>query len=167
MWKSCNQKLHIETVMEKKKHAFLNLRMGLWLLLIMLIARPAGAAFFWKGTLKVVSADPWKIEIIESNARSTEWLRTEKTGLPEVTEKHWICTGRLPAKTDIGGMYEFSGTIPDIGGVYKFEVGEQSLAFHSRWTQLPFFLVPLIVIVVVLVTVIVLAAYIYTRVAKK
>lgn len=167
MWKSHNQKLHIESVMEKKKHAFLNLRMGLWLLLIMFISRPAGAVYFWKGKLKVISADPWKIEIIESNARSGEWLRTEKTGLPEVTEKHWICTGRLPAKTDIGGIYEFYGTIPDCGGRYSFEVEEQSLAFRSRWSQFPFFLVPKIVIVVVLVTAVVLAAYIYTKVAKK
>ncbi|MHC4086835.1 MAG: hypothetical protein ACYSWZ_09855 [Planctomycetota bacterium] len=153
--------------MEKKKHAFLNLRMGLWLLLVMLIARPAGAAFFWKGKLKVVSAKPWKIEIIESNVPSEELHRTEKTGLPEVTEKHWICTGRLPAKTDIGVTYEFSGTIPCCGGRYSFKVGEQSLAFRSRWSQPPFFMVPLIIIVVVLVTAVVLAAYIYTKVAQK
>ncbi|MHC4654621.1 MAG: hypothetical protein ACYS91_06320, partial [Planctomycetota bacterium] len=121
--------------MEKKKHSLLNLRIGLWLLLIMLIARPASAAFFWKGKLKVISADPWNIEIIESNATSGELLRTEKTGLPEVTEKHWICNGRLPAKTDIGWIYEFSGTIPDIGGRYSFKVAEQSLAFHSKWSQ--------------------------------
>ena len=139
MWKSYNQKLHIETVMEKNKHTLLNLRMGLWLLLIMLIARPAGAAIFWKGKLKVVSADPWKIEIIDSNSTSAELLRTEKTGLPEVTEKHWICTGRLPAKTDIGGIYEFYGVIPDIGGGYFFEVEEQSLAFHSKCHNSIFF----------------------------
>jgi hypothetical protein len=172
MWKSYNQKLHIETVMEKKQHTLPNLRTWLWLLLIMLISRPAIGAVLWKGRLKVVSAKPWKIEIIESNgpgskATPPELLRTEKTGLPEVTEKHWICTGRLPSKIDIGWTYEFSGTIPDIGGRYSFEVGEHSLAFRSRWSQRPFYLMPTIVIVVVLVTVVVLAAYIYTKVAKK
>jgi hypothetical protein len=167
MWKSYNQKLHIGTVMEKKKHPLLNPRMFLWVLLTMLIARPAFGAFFWKGKLKVVSVAPWKIEIIESNVRSEEMLRTEQTGLPDVTEKHWICTGRLPAKTDIGWVYEFTGMIPDIGGCYSFEVGEQSLSFRSRWSQLPFFLAPLIIIVVILVAVVVLAAYIYTKVAQK
>ena len=172
MRKSYNQKLHIGTVMEKKKHSLLNLQMGLWLLLIMLIGQPAFGAIIWKGKLKVVSAKPWKIEIIESNgpgskATPAELLRTEETGLPAVTEKHWICTGRLPSKIDIGWTYEFSGTIPDTGGRYSFEVGEQSLAFHSKWSQLPSFLVPLIIIAVVLVAVVVLAAYIYTKVAKK
>lgn len=167
MWKSYNQKLHIETAMETKKHSLLNLRIGLLLLLIMLISRPGFGAFFWKGKLKVVSAKPWKIEIIESNTTSGELLRTEKTGLPEVTEKHWICTGRLPSKIDIGWIYKFSGTIPDIGGRYSFSVGEQSLAFHSKWSQLSFYLVPLIIIAVILVAVVVLAAYIYTKVAKK
>ena len=141
--------------------------MFLWVLLTLLIARPAFGAFFWKGKLKVVSVKPWKIEIIESNARSAEMLRAEKTGLPDVTEKHWICTGRLPAKTDIGWVYEFTGTIPDIGGCYSFEVGEQSLSFRSKWSQPSFLLVPLIITAVILVVVIVLAAYIYTKVAKK
>jgi len=167
MRKSYKQKLHIGTVMETKKHSLPNPRMFLWVLLTLLIARPAFGAFFWKGKLKVVSVKPWKIEIIESNARSAEMLRAEKTGLPDVTEKHWICTGRLPAKTDIGWVYEFTGTIPDIGGCYSFEVGEQSLSFRSRWSQLPAFIVPLIIIVVVLVTVVVVGAYVYTKIAKK
>ncbi len=153
--------------MEKKKRSLLSLRTGLWLLLTMLIARPAFGAFHWKGKLKVVSAKPWKIEIIESNARSAELLRTEKTGLPEVTEKHWICTGRLPAKTDIGWVYEFTGTIPDIGGHYSFEVGKQSLSFRSRWSQPSFFRLQMIIIAVVLVVLIGLGAYIYMRIAKK
>jgi len=153
--------------MEKKKRSLLNPRTFLWVLLTMLIARPAFGAFHWKGKLKVVSAKPWKIEIIESNVRSGEMLRTEKTGLPEVTEKHWICTGRLPAKTDIGWVYEFTGTIPDIGGHYSFEVGKQSLSFSSRWSQPSFFRVQIVVVSVILVVLVGLAIYIYTKVAKK
>jgi hypothetical protein len=158
--------------MEKKRHLFLKSLIGLCLLLIMLIGRAAFGAVLWKGKLKVVSADPWKIEIIESagpgaQATPPELLRPEKTGLPEVTEKHWICTGRLPSKIDIGWIYEFTGTIPDIGGCYSFEVGEQSLSFRSQWSQPSFLLVPLIITAVILVAVIVLAAYIYTKVAKK
>ena len=67
----------------------------------------------------------------------------------------------------IGANLSFIGYIGVPFLVAGVEVGKQSLAFRSRWSQLAFFLVPLIVILLVLVTVVVFATYIYTKVAKK
>ncbi len=132
--------------------------------LILGIAQPAFGAVLWHGKFRLDSANPWKIQIIESygpglqKVTPTWLLRSDKTGLPFVTEDHWICVGRLPTESDMGQVYEFIGVVPDIGGSYSFwpkpldtsrdpgiisnnqgvpsnKQTENSLKFRSKWVQ--------------------------------
>ncbi len=145
-----------------KKYTLWHLRLVLWPLLLLFIAQPAFGAIFWKGKFKVISANPWKIEITESyygtstNVIEPGLFRRYKTGLPFVTKDHWVCQGRKVQESDVGQIYEFIGDIPDIGGVYDFcslpqtidnspaeasseyytaEYRKKSLCFRSKWSQ--------------------------------
>jgi len=152
----------------------------LWVYLILGIIQPAYGAIFWKGKFKVISASSWKIEIIESyhgtttNVVRPQLLRSDKTGLPFVTEDHWICRGRKIRESDVGQIYEFIGNIPDIGGCYVFwslpqtsdnspveassefftdEYRKKSLYFTSRWSQMDPFQVKLIGILLIILAI--------------
>ena len=154
--------------MEEKKYSILNPRMGVWALLVLLIVQPAIGAVLWRGKFKVESANPWKLEIVESygpgkNVTPPRLFRSEKTGLPYVTEDRWMCVGRLPSESDVGQIYEFIGTIPDIGGSYSFESMGKSLAFRSKWSQLPFRVYKVIGTTLFLVTVVVLVIFWWIR----
>ena len=151
--------------MQKKKHPLLNLPICLWTLLILSLGPSAFGAIFWKGKFKVISVHPWKIEIIESFHGSTTNVieprlsSSDKTGLPSVTADDWICVGRNITESDVGQIYEFIGTIPDIGGSYSFyslpqtsdnspveysseystaEYRKKSLYFYTKWSQRSF-----------------------------
>ena len=120
-----------------------HLRRGIIIFLILAsFGGNAAGAILWKGRLRIISAVPWKIEILEnrwgntSNPGPEKYYRTDKTGLPEITEDYWICTGRLPTNEDVGKEFDFIGTIPDIGGHLSFTAQEDpSIQFRSKWFQ--------------------------------
>ena len=134
--------------MQEARSSLLVDGLGLCALLVPPMVHHAAGAVFWRGPFRVEAANPWKIQIVESYGTGaglgSSRLRPEKTGLPEVTEEHWVCDGRLPTESDVGQVYHFSGTIPDIGGRFYFSSEEQSLAFYSKWSQPPDWLAPLI-----------------------
>ncbi|MCP4709224.1 MAG: hypothetical protein GY869_11415 [Planctomycetes bacterium] len=169
--------------MQKKKHPILNLTIFLCTLLVLSLGPPAFGAIFWKGKFKVISADPWKIEIIESfhgtstNVIEPRLSRSPKTGLPFVTEDHWQCAGREITESDVGQIYEFIGNIPDIGGSYDFyslpqsidnshaeasseyytaEYRTKALTFNSKWSQTDPFTIKLIGVLLALLAIIIL-----------
>ncbi|MHC4117619.1 MAG: hypothetical protein ACYSWO_08940 [Planctomycetota bacterium] len=142
---------------------------GAWIVLISLLIQSASGAIFWGGKFRVESVNPWKIKIVENyTGARTLPLRSEKTGLPEVTEDRWICVGRLPTESDVGQVHKFIGNIPDIGGSYSFEAREESLAFRSKWSQWPTWMImPIATIVVILAVVILAIIWLARKISKK
>ena len=84
--------------------------------------------------LRVVSIDPWELELWESSETGQfPRLQTKENGLPSVTPALWTNAGRSLVPEDVGQTFRCNLLVPDMAGPFEILSENESMIFRTKW----------------------------------